>query len=102
MKMYKQKQELQREIERHMKKNGDQLKYFSNQINNLKGVAAKPFTRIQRPCCKSQNIVGEEKTFHKSSIKQPKCLMRNKVEIVNVMNITKYKCIKHLQIGCNN
>ena len=100
--MARQKQELQREIERHLKKNADQLQYFSNQIQNLKGVATKPFTRIQRPCCKSQNIVREEKVFQKSSIKQPKCVMRDqKVKMINVINITKYKCMNHLQICFN-
>lgn len=91
--MARQKQELQKEIERHMKKNADQLKYFSNQIQNLKGVATNPITRIKRPCCKSQNIVKEEKIFQKSTVKQPKCVMRDhKLKLINVIpntNISK-------------
>lgn len=89
--MARQKQELQKEIERHMKKNADQLKYFSNQIQNLKGVATKPTTRIQRPCCKSQNIVREEKIFQKSSVKQPKFVKRDhKLKLINVIPNTKF------------
>lgn len=97
--MARHNQELQREIERHMKKNADQLKYFSNQIQNLKGIATNPVSRIQRPCCKSKNIV--EKICHKSSIKQQKCLKRDEVKMINVINITKYKCMKLLQICFN-
>lgn len=92
--MARQKHELQREIENHIKKNADQLKYFSNQIQNLKGIATKPVTRIQRPCCKSQNTVKEEKIFKKSSTKQANSLKREKVNI-NVINIKKYICMKH-------
>lgn len=94
--MARQKQELQREIELHMKKNANQLIYFSNQIQNLKGVTTKPVTRIQRPCCKSQNIKVEEKISNKSS----KCLKRNKFEMVNVNE--HYYIQMYLQIGFIN
>lgn len=90
LKMAKQKDDLQRVIERHMKMNADQLKYFSNQIKNLKVVAPKTLTRVQqRPCCKSsEKNITEGKHFQKPPIKQPKLLMRDqKVRKINVINI---------------